>query len=156
MIEIEKLKQILLNHEPIWCVGMGGNVFKIGNKKKDTERLLNYYVDKYSGNNYFESEQRANWYVNYGNVTKIEQISFPFWDDIEQDLAKSYGNYCLFDDKGFTVDYHIPSRDKHWQNKIVLTYFDNHTEELVTKRYNATADGYQECCDFIISKFMEK
>lgn len=51
MIEIEKLKQMLLNHEPIWCVGMGGNVFKIGNKKKDTERLLNYYVDKYSGNN---------------------------------------------------------------------------------------------------------
>ena len=59
MIKTEKLKQMLLNHEPIWCVGLGGSVFKIGNKKKDTERLLDYYVKKYSADNYYESENRC-------------------------------------------------------------------------------------------------
>lgn len=150
MIETEKLKQMLLNHEPIWCVGLGGSVFKIGNKKKDTERLLDYYVKKYSGDNYFESEKRAQWRVNFENIFKFEQISLPYWDEIEQDLAKSYGTYCLFDDKGITIDY---IKDKYCsQNKVKLAYIDD--VDTIIRYFDATPDGYEKCCEMARKIFL--
>ena len=152
MIKTEKLKQMLLNHEPIWCVGLGGSVFKIGNKKKDTERLLDYYTKKYSADNYYESEERAMWYINFENITKFEQISFPFWSEIEEDLKNHYGDYCLFEDKNITIDYFKEKENKNSKVKLILSNSDN----LIIKTYDATLDGYKSCCEYAKNYFLNK
>ena len=146
MITKERLEELLLNHEPIWCIGKNKNVFKIGNKKKNTKNFLNYYVEKYSGDNYFETEEDAKWELEM-TATRTETLKLPTWEDFKNfvnQYIKFYHNEytyilesCFYEDGKETIEINCSYYD----------YGDNLLKLPLTK------ENYIEACKLCLRLF---
>lgn len=70
--------------------------------------------------NLFESKEEAEWYKEFGNITRTERLGLPTWEIINKEFKdiNKFGSYAIIDTAGVYMDIFV---DNYKNKFIVLT-----------------------------------
>ena len=152
MIKPDRLKELIEQEATIWYA----NITCITEKILDnTYKVDSAYLWKkiksgavkscgYPLENLFETKEEAEWYLEFGNITREEKLSLPSWEELEKDLDKRNGDFWIVDNNYFTFIY--DKRD--FSSQLKLRTIDENYD------WNATKENYIDACKLCRSLFL--
>lgn len=149
MIEKERLEELIKNADKnsiIW--GVTDYTYHKSKLELRIDHFEIYYmptfyknnIDKlfenYNNTEFFETKEEAEWYLEFGNITRTETLKLPTWEEVERDLYGKTGDFWIADNFYFIFIY--DKRD--FNSQIILRTKDENYN------WSATKENYNEAC----------
>ena len=149
MITKERLEELVKNADRnsiIWGVtdytyhkskpALRIEYFELYNMPTFYKNNIDKLFENYNNTEFFEIKEEAEWYLEFGNITRTEILNLPTWEELQKDLDKRIGDYWIADNFYFIFIY--DKRD--FNSQIILRTKDENYN------WNATKENYIEAC----------
>jgi len=158
MITQERLKELIKQEATIYYLDVEWNISTISLSKNDfikTERVGDALVINTKCGptpfqilkQLFETEEDAEEYLKYGNITKTEELVMADWNDVKN---TTYGFCGSFNDG--TIFYTLSIKDGYVYVDMLDYYYLEHTVNcLFKKEFNR--ENYNEARDLFVKLF---
>ena len=138
MIEKKRLEKLIEAEETIYTLDSDVHLnsryhFIDGNRLYEKHRDEAEYL--YDLEDLFESEEEAEWYLEFGNIERTEKLTLPTWEEVQNDLEKRPdGDYVIVDN-----------------DKVTFIYYKSNGFEVISNcdnyhYFGSTKENYIEAC----------
>ena len=148
MIEKERLEYLIKNNIPLWFIE-DDQIKETHQTKywKIAENKIVWYADKSlykTLENLFETKEEAEWYLEFGNITRTETLNLPSWKEFNKKYKKKYSPVIAFNGKNPQCFYEMFFKKDNSKKGCVLIYDCDCKEYVYSNRL--TKENYTDAC----------
>lgn len=134
-----------LSKREVRCISSRYNV--VAFEPKPNERWLNHkYFDKL-----FETKEEAEWYLEFGNIERVERLNLPTWEEIITNNKYNYYGTSYFE---FGDDYRLIVKLPNEDDDCEFIGIDINGNCELYNWEEATKENYIEACKMAKKLFL--
>ena len=84
MIEENKLRELIKDNKKFYSLILPNEYGVPQIKEENALDFATFFIYCINNINIFETKEEANWFLEFGDITREERLSFPTWEDFKE------------------------------------------------------------------------